>query len=795
MNEPAFGTGEKVTYRVSVGNLVERVLKSGDINYRFSARGSALEGIAGHRRVQRSRPSGYQSEVSIKGLSESTDLRLEIGGRIDGIFVDADPVVIEEIKTLRMAPSELPDANRLLHWGQLKIYAFLYAAQNELETIELQLCYLNLDDGEITELRQSCSLAELEAFYQHVVGSYLEWLQTMFRWRVIRDAAIAALSFPYGQYRDGQRQLAVSAYRTMVSGAQLYVQAPTGIGKTMATLYPAIKALGEGHHEQVFYLTAKTVGRTVVENALREMGAQGLRFKSITLTAKEKICFNPGVPCDAEHCIYARGYHDVIRSAVQETLAECDRMTRVDVESKAEHYQICPFEFSLDLALWVDCVVCDYNYAFDPTVHLRRFFDEDSGDYSFLVDEAHNLVDRGREMFSATLEKDILMTLKRATATSVPQVAKKLEKVNRAILAILKEGRQSLEEAGHLVSERAPDKLIKALAEFCKVAEEWLAENEPTPLHDELLQFYFDSLRFTRTAELFDDHFVTLVQPVSYRRKGSVSIRLYCVNPARLLREGLERGKSVVLFSATLTPSDYYRALLGTTDDAQSIRLPSPFPSENLGVYIARRISTTYRQRQASYTQVVDMIAEVVAGTKGNYLIYFPSYRYLDEVAQRFTQRFPDVEILMQTPQMDEPARDEFLYQMQPDRTTTLVGFAVMGGIFGEGIDLAGQRLIGVVIVSVGLPQLGIENDLIMEHFADSGSGFEFAYQYPGMNRVLQTAGRVIRSKDDRGVICLIDERFAHHRYRKLYPDEWTANFVDSRDELAHALSEFWSTG
>ncbi|HJN51258.1 MAG: ATP-dependent DNA helicase [Pseudomonadales bacterium] len=795
MNGQVDDIAGKVTYKVSVGNLIQQVLRSGDLNFRFSRRGSALEGMAGHRRIQRSRPPGYESEVTIKGVSETEDFRLEIGGRIDGLFTNSQPVMIEEIKTLRIPLSELADVNRLLHWGQVKIYAYLYAAQHDLAAMVVQLCYLNLDDGEITELQQCYSLPELEEFYQHVVEAYLEWLQTQFRWKVCRNASIAALTFPYGEYREGQRELAVSAYRAMLSGSQLYAQAPTGIGKTMATLFPAIKALGEGLHDQVFYLTAKTVGRTVVEKALTELNGKGLRFKAITLTAKEKICFTPGAPCDAEHCIYARGYYDRNKPAVQDTLAGYDLVTRTVIEARAEHHQICPFELSLDLSLWMDCIICDYNYVFDPTVYLRRFFDEDGGNYAFLIDEAHNLVDRGREMFSAVLEKDSLMTLKRAIAGSLPLVAKKLEKVNRAFLAILKDGREALQEVGHLVSEKPPDNLIRALTDFCKLAEGWLAENETTAFHDDLLEFYFDSLRFIRTAELFDDHFVSLLQPVGYKRRVSVKITLYCINPARLLREGLERGKSTILFSATLTPDDYYRTLLGTAEDAQSIRLPSPFPSENLGVYVVRRISTTYRHRQSSYAQVVDMIAEVTTSTKGNFLVYFPSYRYLQEVAIRFTERFPGVEVLMQTPQMGEGAREEFLHQLQPDRTATLVGFAVMGGIFGEGIDLEGQRLIGVVVVSVGLPQLGIENDLIMEHFADSGCGFEFAYQYPGMNRVLQTAGRVIRSKEDRGVICLIDERFAHYRYRKLYPDEWTANFVDSRDELAGALSQFWHAG
>lgn len=318
---------EKVTYKVSVGNLVGRVLTSGDLNFRFGRRGSALEGMKGHRRIQRNRPPGYQPEVIVKGVSESEDFRLEIGGRIDGIFTDSNPLIIEEIKTLRIPPSELADVNRQLHWGQLKIYAFLYARQNEIALIVLQLCYLNLDDGKITELQQCYSLPELEKFYQHVVGSYIDRLQTLSRWKVLRNASITALTFPYDKYRDGQRQFAVNSYRAMVSGSQLYAQAPTGVGKTMATLFPAIKALAEGHHDQVFYLTAKTVGRTVAEKALLELGSKGLRFRSIALTAKEKICFNPGVPCDAEHCIYARGYYDLIKSAMAETLTSYDHLS------------------------------------------------------------------------------------------------------------------------------------------------------------------------------------------------------------------------------------------------------------------------------------------------------------------------------------------------------------------------------------------------------------------------------------------------------------------------------------
>jgi Rad3-related DNA helicase len=492
------------------------------------------------------------------------------------------------------------------------------------------------------------------------------------------------------------------------------------------------------------------------------------------------------------------GYYDKLDGVLAQALSAQNSFKRDAIEVIAREHQMCPFELSLDLSYWVDCLICDYNYVFDPTVYLRRFFDDPGEEYCFLIDEAHNLVDRGRDMFSAEIEKSSVMKLKRKLAglkgSGTTEIVRKLEAVNRAFLKLRKEHIESLDEDHHAVSNDLPKGLLTTLRGFRDVAEIWLATHDRSAnSYEELLQFYFDALRLIRFSEMFDDNYVCLVKRFS---KNNLFVQLYCVDPSRLLRDGLERGRSALFFSATLTPIDYFRKLLGVDEGSRFVNLPSPFPREHLGVYVVRDIATNYRQRAASYDRIVAVVDTITGGHAGNYLVYFPSYKYMEEIQQRFAAEHPDVTTIMQSRGMEEEDRQAFLDQFDADNAEVLVGFAVMGGIFGEGIDLKGRRLVGVVIVGVGLPQLGIERDLIRDHFSgasatDEDQGFEYAYQYPGMNRVLQTAGRVIRSERDKGIICLIDDRFAQQRYRRLFPSHW-APLVIRQAALQEEVGQFW---
>jgi DNA excision repair protein ERCC-2 len=653
------------------------------------------------------------------------------------------------------------------------------------------------------------------------------------------------VAFPFPDYRPGQRDLAVAAYRALARGGRLFLEAPTGIGKTISVLFPAIKALGEGKLERIFYLTARTSGRAVAQKALADLRQAGLRLWTLTLIAKEKICLQEGQPCDPAACPLARGYYDRSKTAMREALARED-ITRPVLEAIGQEHQVCPFELSLDLSSWVDVVVCDYNYVFDPKVYLRRHFTDEPGDYAFLVDEAHNLVDRAREMFSADLDTREIQDVRRALKQAVPRCAKALSCLSTGMRKLCGHAAAPLEPSeasdpatelnlfpaqtragvppglaslGTAVTTRDfPTALIPLFEDALKEAETWLARNEPADFRDRLLELYFRLHSFQRTAELYDERFVTITEPgamtvqVGTRWNASlpatgdctwgapkrmpgatVRVRLFCLDPSFLLREALARGKAAVFFSATLTPIDYYRALLGGSEEDPLLQLPSPFPPQHLAVLVQDRIRTHFKARTESLSDVVQAIASLVEGRRGNYIAYFPSYQYLTAVQEQFHSQHPAVPILVQRPGMSEPEREAFLAAFAAEHGDTLLGFAVMGGVFGEGIDLVGDRLIGAIIVGVGLPQLCVERDLIRDYFEErTGAGFDYAYTFPGMNRVLQATGRVIRSETDRGVVLLIDARFNEPRYRRLFPTWWQPALVRSISDIHEALRQFW---
>jgi DNA excision repair protein ERCC-2 len=591
----------------------------------------------------------------------------------------------------------------------------------------------------------------------------------------------------------------------------LFLAAPTGIGKTISVLFPAVKALGEGKLERIFYLTARTVGRAIAEKALADLRRAGLKLRAVTLTAKEKVCVREGHPCDPLTCPLALGYYDRIKPAIREALAQ-EETTRPVLEAVGQKHQVCPFELSLDVSVWADAIVCDYNYIFDPQVYLRRHFEEDGGAYAFLVDEAHNLVDRAREMFSAELDGREILDVKRATKKTVPRCAKALTHLHTAMRKLgnaiepheeavevsdpavelnlfpAKPATIRHEENGVSTSPEFPDSLIEPLEAALGEAESWLVKNQPAEFREALLALYFRMHSFRRTAELYDERFVTIID-----NDPEVKVRQFCLDPSLLLRKALARGKAAIFFSATLTPMDYYRALLGGEPEDPVLQLASPFPSENLAVLIQDRIQTHFKGRAESLGDVAEAVETLVKGRPGNYLVYFPSYQYLNDALQAFQIRHASVPVLVQRPGMTEPERDAFLAAFSVEHGETLVGFAVLGGIFGEGIDLVGERLIGAVIVGVGLPQLCVERNLIRDYFQkQNATGFEYAYTFPGMNRVLQAVGRVIRSDTDRGVVLLIDARFNETRYRRLFPPWWKYLRVRHTDGLREAIGNFW---
>lgn len=776
----------KKVLKIAVRDLVAYVLRSGDLSFEFLSSTRPVEGIRIHQKIQQSRPEGYQSEVAVSYNVESELFTLAIGGRIDGIQVTPHRIVVEEIKTTTRSLDYFDHHEDAAHWGQLKSYAYIYARNHNLPELDARLTYYQVDTGQIIDFQKHFTTAELESFFQDLVAGYIQWAQAVVRWQQLRDTSIRRLEFPFPDFRPGQREMAVGVYRAIKNQSQLLVQAATGIGKTMAVIFSAVKALAEDISSKIFYLTARTTGRIAAEKALEELRQKNLRFKSLTITAKEKICFNPDANCNPDECEFARGHFDRLNGALEDIFHQ-DALTREAVEQAARSHRICPFEFSLELSLWAECIICDYNYAFDPRVFLRRFFQEETGKYTFLIDEAHNLVDRSREMFSAELFKQPLLDVRRAVRGELPGVYKSLGKINAWMV---KAGKRSDAAAEVWHEKEPPATLLPLLRRFLRITEHWLARNLKAKFREDLLNLYFEISGFMRVAEQYDESYATCYEKI----KKNLKLKLFCIDPSIGLKNALNRCMAAVFFSATMTPMAYFQKILGCNESAARLMLSSPFPAENLGLFVSSRHSTLYRQRQGTKHEISRAICTFVNQKKGNYLIFFPSYEYLQMILEAFISNCPEREIIVQTPSMSESERDDFLNRFSRDNPESLLGFAVMGGIFGEGIDLVGDRLSGAVVVGVGLPGISLERELIREYFAATlKAGFEFAYQYPGINRVLQAAGRVIRSETDRGAVLLIDQRYATYRYRSLLLPEWNPIRVKNQEQFVNDLQKFWN--
>ncbi len=780
---------EKPQIKISIRNIVELVLRSGDIDSRLVSSNRMLEGTRIHQKIQKESGDNYNKEFPLNFDYEIEDFVIKLEGRADGIITEKETIVIDEIKSTSRPLELIDDDFSLLHWAQAKCYAFIYATQNMLPEICVQLTYFQIDTEEIKRIRKRIMLCELQAFMSELLNKYLIWASLQDQWNSCRDNSIKGLQFPFEKYRSGQRELAVAVYKTIMQEKKLFVQAPTGIGKTISTLFPAVKAVGEQHISKIFYLTAKTITRQVAEEAFSKMRVNGLRFRTITLTAKDKICFNKEGSCNPDACEYAKGHFNRVNLALIDILKNTEFLSRENIEEYAKKYTVCPFEFALDLSLWADCVICDYNYAFDPRVYLKRFFLNNNGDYAFLVDEAHNLVDRAREMFSAQISKSEFFEAKKLIKDLQPKIAKKLNKINSYMISL----RKQCSDEGFIISKEELKDLYSMLTYFIKESEDWIVRNQSKNIEgfDKILEVYFNSISFLKIAEFYDERYVTFIDA-----KGSeVRVKLFCIDPSYLLSDAVKRGKTAVFFSATLTPLNYFLDILGGDSEDYNISLMSPFDNNNLCLLVNNNISTKYKNRENSYDKIVEIIKVAIDKKLGNYIVYFPSYKYMNEVYTRFIEKYPDIETMLQQSSMSEEEREDFLNRFEANTTQSLVCFGVLGGIFSEGIDLKGDRLIGAIIVGVGLPQVSAEQNIIMNYFQQkNGMGYENAYMYPGMNKVLQAAGRVIRCETDIGMVLLLDERFTNYDYRCLFPKHWE-NYIKTSNlqDLKLKLEQFWN--
>lgn len=779
---------QKKQVRISVRALVEFVLRSGDIDNRRSGAAQKDAMAAGtriHKKIQKRMGGNYRAEVPLKytALDEEEDIELLVEGRADGIFEEDGIVTIDEIKGVYMDLERLAEPVAV-HMAQAMCYGFFCCCDRDLDGVRIQLTYCNLETEEIRRFHEDRSREELEVWFRSVIHEYFKWARYLCHHELQRNQSINGLEFPF-PYREGQRDLAVAVYKTISRKKRLFIQAPTGIGKTLSTIFPAVQAMGAGKASKVFYLTAKTITRTVAEEAFRILRSRGLVFTAVTITAKEKLCPMEKAECNPDACPYARGHFDRVNEAVFDILHLEQEMDRETVLRYAEKYRVCPFEFCLDISSWTDGIICDYNYVFDPNVRLKRYFaDGASGDYLFLVDEAHNLVSRAREMYSASVYKEDFLEVKRIIKGKSPRLERQLDRCNKLLLSMKREcgDWQLLEDVTGLAA---------GIMTAFSYMETFMEEFPEFPERETVLDFYFCLRDFLNVYEELDGHYRIYEEN---REDGSFLVRLFCVDPSRLLSRCMDQGASTILFSATLLPVRYYKTLLSGNQDDYAVYVNSPFPEENRLLMVAEDVSSRYTRRSPSeYRKVADYIRIVTQSRPGNYMVFFPSYQYMGEIEEILEEEPLEADLLVQGQGMGEAEKTEFLEEFEKERSHSLAAFCVMGGVFSEGIDLKEERLIGVIVVGTGLPMVCVEQEVLKGYFDETEEkGFDFSYQYPGMNKVLQAAGRVIRTPGDRGVILLLDDRFLRRDHLELFPREWEHFQVVNRGNAARCLEDFW---
>ncbi|WP_256829432.1 ATP-dependent DNA helicase [Pseudomonas sp. Pse1] len=751
-----------MTYRIAVRALCEFTAKAGDLDLRFTPSPTALEGIAGHRTVASRRSASYQSEMPLQGEYRE----LTVKGRADGY--DPEQNRLEEIKTYRGDLQRMPANHRHLHWAQAKIYGALLCQTLQLPAVNLALVYFDIVSEKETSLVETWSAADLQAFFQQQCELFLSWATQEMAHRTARDQAAQGLRFPHPDFRRGQRHLAESVFKAVSTGRCLMAQATTGIGKTLGTLFPMLKALAPQQLDKLWFLTAKTPGRKLALDAAQVLidSAETLPLRVLEMVARDKSCEHLDKACHGESCPLAKGFYDRLPAARQ-AASQVTLLNQAALREIALAHQVCPYYLSQEMARWVDLVVADYNYYFDFSALLFGLGQANQWKVAVLVDEAHNLVERGRQMYSASLDQGSFNGMRKLA----PEALKKsLQRLNREWNAVHKE-----QVAAYQAYAKLPDKLLQALS-LCTAAIGDYLNDHPQGLDGEVQRFYFDALQFSRVAELFDQQFLFDISKRELKAGRSLSqLCLRNVIPAGFIRPRLTAARSVVMFSATLNPQRYYADLLGLPAETVWIDVESPFRAEQLQVQVVSQISTRFVHRQASLAPIVELMARQFEERAGNYLAFFSSFDYLQQVAQLFAQRYPHIRLWPQSRGMDEGSRQVFLDQFTD--SSQGIGFAVLGGAFGEGIDLPGARLIGAFIATLGLAQLNPVNEQLKQRMATMfGAGYDYTYLYPGLQKVVQAAGRVIRTQQDQGVVMLIDDRFAEPKVQRLLPGWWSVS-------------------
>lgn len=770
--------------KISVRNLIDFVMRSGDIDNTFKDNTRMIEGIRAHQKIQKSYGDNYTKEYYLKDKTEYKDVTFQVEGRADGIIKNGTSYVVDEIKSTKRNLEDIDDSNSL-HWAQAMCYAYFLAKIKNLESIDIQLTYVSTEDYKIKNFNRNFSFIDLKDFYFNLLKQYIDFSKILTENIKRRDFTAENLDFPYDNYRKGQRKMAVAIYKSILDHNNLFVDAPTGIGKTISSIFPSVKAIGEGIIDKIFYLTSKSTTGNEAIKALKLLEEKGLEMLSLHITSKEKVCLNDQVKCNPSDCPFAKGHFDRVNDAIKdiisnETIIDYDTLT-----SYSEKHKVCPFEFELDVAIYSDFIICDYNYVFDPNAYMRRFFEEVISRYIFLIDEAHNLLDRSRDMYSFKFTNKEFIELREyfdedRDKRILNNIGDIIDEFDKNYIKFGKKLNYSTEK--HLDS--IDEKLIK----LNKNLEKFLIAEKINKNYDIILDEYFNINRYLKISDSFIDGFYNIISYDDVEKVKTFEIK--CIDPSDILKNKYKLSVSTIFFSATLSPIMFYVNILGA-NDALKLRLESPFDADKQ-LIMQKSISTRYKDRSNNITNISDSINEFVKTKNGNYFIFFPSFNYLEAVAGDYMVRY-DENIIIQDRNMTKIERDNFLNKFTVKSTE--VAFLVLGGIFSEGVDLVGEKLIGTMIISVGMPGVSYDRNLIKKHFDKKGlNGFDYSYTYPGINRIFQAAGRVIRSDDDYGIVYLVDDRYARNKYKMLYPRHWqNILYLNNSSNVKEITDKFWS--
>ena len=771
---------------LSVKDMVELLYGSGNISSTKNLLQRAQEGTDIHKYWQNQYLETDKKEVVCQIKYEHEDFTLSIQGRIDGVLFREDKIIIEEIKSTHLDFDQLEIETTPSHLAQAKIYAYIYASNNGLKKIDILLTYIQVNDLKVKQFDKSLTLKQLENYYLKTVNKYIEWEEKIKNHEETRQKSIIGLEFPFPEYRLNQREMMAYIYRNILNQGKLYLEAPTGIGKTIASLFAGLKAINKPR-QKIFYNTAKNDGKKVVIDTIKLLEEKGLVTKSVEITAKDSMCFLDKRDCDPEVCKYAKGYYNRIFKTIDDVYTNETLLTKELIKHYAKKHTVCPFELSLDLSNYADIIICDYNYVFDPLVKLIRYFEDDQYNPILLCDEAHNLVDRSRKMYSSSLTESMFVKALDISRYLKPDPSYEINQV----LEVFSAAKITLLEVDFVQKEEVNPTLILYLRKLAVKLDKIFSDDKIKFERQELQDFYFEIARFLKINEFYNDDFVYVIE----RYEEGIIISINCLNASEFINQTIDNHcEAANFFSATLTPMFYYKSLI-TSNLGEDISLVSDFSQNNLLLLAIDDVSTRYKDRDYSIEKIVQATKALVNGKKGNYIVFFPSYAYLNKLEGILLNEIENVNFISQKRNMFSNERDELMNLFKEDSEVSQVFLFVMGGIFGESIDLIGDQLSGVLIVGVGLPAIAPFNNILKSHYdLTFNNGFDYAYTYPGLNKVIQAVGRVIRTKTDRGVALLLDDRFTTRKYLRLYPKFWShLSVCNDMFELNKMIKDFWS--